>query len=233
MRLIDKTTVRAFQIYCFFLIFFSQLCVAQENDFEFWTGIQVEKELFKDFSISFEEELRLNENATSISSIFTQLGVSYKIHKYLNVGVAYRFVSVQNRYEYFDTKNRYQVDLGTRKKINKKITLKARTRIQQSFTNALNNEFKEPETSKWAWRNKATFDYRPKKDYTFATSIETYNRLNDSEGNYFQKLRITQALDYRINKKMDLTIFYRFEREFNANLPGQNSIVGLFYKVEI
>ena len=215
-----------------FLLLAGLAGMAQSSDFELWVGVAIEKKLSKEFSVEFEEQLRLDENASSVSIVFSQLGISYRVNKHFSIGASYRYLQRRNKDLSFDSKNRYQVDLNARKKLNKKFTLKARTRIQHAFLYLANTELKEPSRSVLIWRNKGAFDFKPKKGYTFGTSVETYHVLNDIEGIYFEKLRLTQSFEYRINKKMDIEVFYRFEKEFNVRNRQKASILGVFYKLD-
>lgn len=78
----------------FLLTLFSCLCLAlPAQDFGLWTGLSVEKDFGKKFSLEAGADYRAEHNATSAARWDVGFGGSYKPLKWLKVGAGYVFIT--------------------------------------------------------------------------------------------------------------------------------------------
>ena len=63
---------------------------SQQKDFQIWQTAKVNAELTKNFRIVVEDELRFRENASMMDRQINDLGVSYRVNKYLRTALFYQ-----------------------------------------------------------------------------------------------------------------------------------------------
>ena len=63
------------------------------DDFWFWSTVSVDKKISQKWAASFDEELRLFDNASRINLYFTNIGVNYKLTKNFKFALVYRFIN--------------------------------------------------------------------------------------------------------------------------------------------
>lgn len=78
-----------------------------QSDFGVWTGIGLDKSVNKQFSVDGSVEMRLEDNATQPMRWDFSLGTSYKLTKFLKLGVGYSFIHGRKPEE---GKARYRTD---------------------------------------------------------------------------------------------------------------------------
>ena len=146
------------------------------NDIEFWSGANVKYDLSKKFRIDLEEQLRLDNNITQFKTVFTQLGVRYRLHRYIRIGTAYRFIIRSN-----EIRHRISGDIIFRYR-KKKFPLRVnyRIRLQKTFQN---------NTSRNYLRNKLRVGYNATRLVDPYIAGELYYRIYNMP-NEFQKYRL-------------------------------------------
>ena len=77
MHLLNKIKI------LFLLLLLNTAIYAQWDDAGMWNTFSIEKGITKKFSIALDEELRLRENFTQLNLLYTNLGVNYKLFKFL------------------------------------------------------------------------------------------------------------------------------------------------------
>ena len=185
------------------------------TDTELWTGGTFKLRLNKNFRIDIEEQLRFNDTISSRKSSFTEFGLKYRINKRWALKGNYRYVVRPTN----NNKSRFSLDTyysWSKKK--KPISIQYRLRLQDA---------KESNTGRKSThiRNKITVGYNLAKLVDPSISYEIYYRLNQK--NEFRTWRLTGGLDWRISKQIDLTTFYRYQKEINVNNPEAQHILGL------
>ncbi len=194
--------------------------VAQVSDAELWTGAGIRKNITKKLSVHFEEQVRMNDNISSIKNYFSQVGAAYRLNKYLKVSGAYRFKNVQRLDGTYRVVNRLHGDVRFRYKA-KPIIVLYRARMQVEYGQRNNG----PRTDYYD-RNKLTLKLDLDKMFSPYISSEVYLDITAKQ---FDKVRYTIGTDLDLNKRNEVTIFYRIQREFNVNNPKYSYIIGLSY----
>jgi len=210
----------------FILIFFlSPLFLSAQvvSDAKLWAGISVNKS-FNDLTISFTEEMRLDENISHIDKILSEIGAQYKITKGFYIGLNYRY-SRDNDYETknYDMKHRIDFGLTYKRKLND-FRFSFRTKIQSK--SALPNE-NNPTFS----RNKFALKYKLNKKVIPFIAYEFYYQFNDQK--VINRTRYSLGTSYKINSNNALKLFYLFETRFNTRNLKYNHIYGISYSIDI
>ena len=225
-----KSTVRLIAL---FLAVISNinLFFAQDKDFELWTGVALEANLFKNISFDLEEEIRFRNNASEFAVYFTDAGISIDLLKRFTFSGNYRFIRNKELTDNYSNIHRYYFDLSYSKNINR-FAFIFRTRYQIRYENVYSSESGYlPE--KYS-RNKFGLTYNiyrsPLKVRLWG---EFFYQLNNPEGNKIDKIRYAPELRYVINKSNELKIFYIIEKEYYIENPSIIYILGISYGYKI
>ena len=198
------------------LLVMTQGVAAQSTDHELWTGASFGLKINKKWSASIEEQFRINQNISNLKQALTELGVKYKLGKHFALKGYYRFVGKPQK----NNKNRLAIDLLANYKL-KSIPLRFsyRLRLQNTVTANSGN------TKKYI-RNKFGLSYNLSKLVDPFVSYELYYRRAKSE---FRVTRLTLGLDWRLNKRMSLTTYYRIQNYINVKNLRQRNIIGVMF----
>ncbi len=228
-----KQLIRLFKqkILIIFIITYSSVAYAQEEDMELWTGIQIEENITKKLKTSFEQEFRFNENISNTKKIYSELGLSYKINKNIRIAASYRFEKNQKIEDYYVNRHCFYAGITLKNKI-KRFALAFRTQYKTKYVSSYSEEYGS--VPKNYLRNKLSLKYNIKKNpVTPFFYCESFYQLDNPEGNEFDKIRYALGVDYKINKKNNLNIFYMLQKQFNVNSPVQSYIIGIGYQYEL
>lgn len=184
---------------------------SQDQDFQVWSGLEVNYKWSKKLSFGLEQNLRTAHNSLLVGKTFTELKVDYDLPKKMSVTGGYRFMQLYigekaiGHRLFADFKYSYKID---------RLKLGYRYRFQHQFKN---------EGSISAARNRLKIAYNLPK-----TSLEPFI-AGESYYTFFRgfdKYRLTVGVSGKFNKKLKGSIFYRYQREVNySNVQTQN-IVG-------
>jgi len=190
----------------FFFYFFSYNSNAQQNDFQLWNTLNLSKKINKSFRADIKYGARFRENASILSTQFIDFKVKYKENKRWSFAIGYRSISDYSILNNFETKNRFYADAYFSKKL-KRYFFSLRNRVLTQLSNNISKE---------VLRQKYKLAYNIKKTKLLPSiSIELFYSLD----NYFYKIRNSFELAYPINKKIDFSLVYKIENEFNVVDP--------------
>lgn len=201
--------------------------LAQISDFELWSGVQLRKNITKKLRVSFEEEIRFNENISDIKKFYSEISLSYRLNRYIKFAAHYRFTENKTILSYYSTRHRIMADISLRYRISR-LTVAYRARFQTKYIDIYSSEtgFVPRNHS----RNKLSLKYNIRKNPVspFASG-ELYYQLNNPEGNQLDKFRYTAGFEYNINKKNSFDIYFRNQQQLNVNNPVKSYIIGVKY----
>ena len=100
------------------------------RDLHLWTGVQLEKTLAKDWTISLSEEIRFKKDVSELNNYFTDLGLEYRINRNFSLQGNYRFTRDRKKDLSFENLSRYNFDLKYKGKLDF-LTVKYRLRYQK------------------------------------------------------------------------------------------------------
>ncbi len=209
----------------------TRLLYAQDKDFELWNEINLKRDFNKHFSCTAGLQLRLDQNASSIKSVFPEISLLYNLNKYVRFNIDYRFIMINKANNSYYPKSRYNIGLRLRKKI-KPFTFKYKIQYQYGLDNYLYREIFTTDKDNSYIRNKITIDYQFNKKWTPNISAELFYHLQKPESQ-FDVYRITFGLEYDFNKKNSIECAYFFEKEFNVYKPQSVFALKLKYSYKI
>ena len=189
-----------------FFSFFSYNSNAQQNDFQLWNTLNLSKKINKSFRADIKYGARFRENASVLSTQFIDFKVKYKENKRWSFAIGYRSISDYTFSNNLILKNRFYADAYFSKKL-KRYFFSLRNRVLTQLSNNISKE---------VLRQKYKLAYNIKKTKLLPSiSIELFYSLD----NYFYKIRNSFELAYPINKKIDFSLVYKIENEFNVVDP--------------
>ena len=191
----------------FLLLFFSLSAFAQENDFQTWYSVSLNKKIIKKTNLTVKTGLRLRENSSFYAKQFTDVKIKRKYSKRISYAVGYRYINRWDIALNISNQNRFYADVYYKNKLSKRFSYAVRNRWQtQGYLYGY----------KMTLRQKFALDYNIRKT-KLAPSIATEYFLNLEDG--INKLRSTIALVYPLAKKLDFELAYRIQHEFYVNNP--------------
>jgi len=199
--------MRIVQNSIFLLLFCSLSVFAQENDFQTWYSVSLNKKIIKKTNLSIKAGLRLRENSNLYAKQFTDVKIKRKYNKRISYAVGYRYINKWNIALDIASQNRFYADVNYKNKFSKRFSYAVRNRwLTQGYLFGY----------KIILRQKFALDYNIKKTkLTPSISTEYFLTLEDG----INKLRSTFALGYPLAKKLDFELTYRIQQEFYVNNP--------------
>ena len=199
--------MRIIQNSIFLLLFCSLSAFAQENDFQTWYSVSLNKKIIKKTNLAVKTGLRLRENSSLYAKQFTDVKIKRKYNKRISYAVGYRFINRRNIALNSSNQNRFYADVNYKNKLSKRFAYAIRNRWQTQG---------DLYGYKMTLRQKFALDYNIRKT-KLAPSVATEYFLTLEDG--INKLRSTIALGYPLNKKLDVQLAYRMQHEFYVNNP--------------
>jgi hypothetical protein len=196
------------------------------QDFRAIGEVEITKSVYKKWEINLGTKLIVEHNVSRFGELDLDAGVSYKLLKFVSLGIGYRWSENRNKFNDFIIKNRLSGEIDFIAKIKR---LKADYRI--CYQNIDDEYFQTNETAinKNILRNRLQFKYNIRKSpISPFLYVEHYGQLGE-KGNYGIKLKSALGANYSINKKHELKVYYRIDRELNKNMPYLYYSVGVGY----
>jgi len=214
-----------------FLLLYSLAGNAQHQDFRTWINFQLEGELFNLIDYSLTPELRLQDNLTQVEGVLGEVDLSVPLTKFLRLGTEYRYKVEFPRDDPNEVSNR----LGLYAEFKERIAdfrLQYRVMYLQEYTNVRTSEQGYlPETMH---RHKFSVKYRQKGwDITPGIAAEGFFTINPLWNRNEFKCRFAAGVQYKLTKDINLSLNYKYQREFNQNDPLTAHIldIGLEYEL--
>ena len=210
------------------LCFGTTLCSwAQEEDARLWLQASVEKKIIPKGSVELIAGLRRGENYSRTDSYYYQLGFEYKLFKFLQAGILYRYSDKREYEPNFFHRDRWGGWLQFRKKFSKALVFDYRVFYQRQYTD-MNRSEKGFIPSNYV-RNKIRLQLDRKKRYKPYISAELFYQIkyNKSE---FNRARLALGVAYELDKHHKITPSYMFQKEINEPDPVTSYIIGIEYK---
>lgn len=201
-----------------------------EQDFGIRAALSYDSDLTKNIDLSLTEEIRMEDNATTLGKSYTTLGLEYKLRKWIRIGINYRFILNKRKNGNFGHRHRMMGDLKLRT-YQHRLTLTYRARIQSEvrtynytheygFSPAtdLRHTFKAKYTINRIYRPYATFDLR----YRLRDA-----RTPDFTG--FDRSRIVAGVDIALSRTRKLDVYLMTYRHWNVVEPDRVFAIGVEY----
>ncbi|CAG5079566.1 DUF2490 domain-containing protein [Parvicella tangerina] len=200
------------------------------RDFETWNSFNLKYKLNKNWKLGLEQQFRFNDNSSALDRYFTELSVSHSFSKYIFGGVGFRYLrqnDTKGDVQGFENHLRFNFDFGVKHSLNR-FDFKYRLRFQTK--NELGISKDEGDYSNNHIRLKAGVGYNIKKwKLDPEGSVEIFRHYEKGEQNGFNNIRFTFGTKYNLKKIGVFGLFYRFEKELNAQYPLSSHIIGFKY----
>ena len=213
-----------------FLILMTKYGVAQGEyievrDLETWSSVNLKYKVNKTWKMSFQGQLRLENNSSEVSQYFGQYDLTYSPFKHFSLACALRFVRKNDNtgnIQGYENHFRYHLD-GIFKHKSQRFRFKYRLRYQNK------NELGVEDEARQYIRLKAGAEYNIRKwKLDPDVSGELFNRLG-TEDNQLEGYRFTLGTSFKVHKAGKIGVFYRYEEEFNTSFPKSRNIIGFKY----
>lgn len=221
----------------FFLLVFVNTAFSQvedTNDFAFWSSVGVDYSIGKKLKISFEQNIRLKDNATTTEEYFSEFNIEYELFKNFEIGVGLRHISEnddQGKKQGIENHFRYNVDVSYKYDLNR-FELSHRFRYQNK--NQLGITELEGDIPSENLRFKTDLEYNIRKwplDPKFST--EFFHSFSKGQIMRYSKYRLTLGTSYNLDKFGKFGIYYRYESSIIPRTISKLTIFGLDYSYSI
>jgi len=175
-----------------------------------------------DLSISLAEGFRIHEG--SASQTYTELGLQYKVNKYLRFGAGYRFIQKPLLFSIYEYDHRFSFDATLSYKAGH-IQFGFRPRYQHRV-NGISGD--DGSRSKTYSRNKFSVEYSVSKQIGIELNYEFFMRLASGD-NFIDQNRYSIQGSYTIDKTHKFSLFYMLQQEIQVTWPQLTHVVGLEY----
>jgi hypothetical protein len=224
-----------------FFISLSFLCchstIAQQNkDAGMWATFSIQHAITKKINVVVDQELRLKENFQRINLFYTNVGIDYKVNKFLKISPTYRAIQKKRLEGTYSYRHRLMLDVTTKKKI-QKFTISERVRYQAEVQDLYTS--KKGKLVEQFLRFKTDLKYSLSDNVTPYVSCELRYQIRAPRGDGplydrgFHRIRNVIGVDYQINKKNSVNLYYLIQSEFNISTPESIYIVGVAYSLTI
>lgn len=204
--------------YTLLLVVLPFCLIAQKpSDLELWTGGTLNFKFSKNFSLDVTENVRFNNSISTYKKSFTELGLKIKLNDKFSIKPSYRAILGLN------SSIDHRIFFDGNYKLNKKgfpLSLSYRMRVQHQFVSA-----------KTYLRNKIKLGYNFTKLVDPFVAYEAFFRFNSK--NEFRVSRLTFGLEWRINKKLEVTSYFRLQDDIFIKNPERQNIIGLMVEYKI
>lgn len=206
-------------------LLFSLLSFSQ--DFEVWTETGVKTKVHKRVAIS--GELNTRWNTFGLRTLFPQVGVEFKIKKWIKPSVEYRFVTKKNEYGNFKPSSSIRTNLDISESFDR-LSLGLRLRYQYSIDHGGGSDYDDDFDQAIRFRPYLKYDIN---DFPITPSLETEFFLDPKggiNGPEFTKIRYTVGLEYETNNDHGVEIKYRIDQRLGEDRQPYKHILCLSYR---
>jgi len=194
--------------------FFCCMGIEARDDFGSLLSASVSKKIIKGLHISFEEEFRTRSDFSEIERFSHDLELSYKPLNFLKMGGAYNLINYNHDKKGWEIRHRYYF-YATGSLNAGRFTLSLRERFQSTKRQGV-KETATRANPKLYLRSRLKADYNIRKSkFTPYASVELFNTLNNPVKNDINQWRSTAGVEYKLNKKSALELYYRYTNYYD------------------
>lgn len=219
----------------FYLVYFCANS-QQSNDAGMWATLSIQHPLTKKINFVLDQELRLRENYQRINLFYTNIGIDYKFNKYLKISPTYRAIQKKRLDGTYSYRHRLMLDISLKKKFNK-ISVGERIRYQAEVQDLYTS--KKGKLVEQYLRLKTDVKYSINDRITPYISCELRYQIHAPRGDGplydkgFHRIRNVLGIEYEINKKNSINLYYLIQSEFDISTPESIYILGIGYTFTI
>jgi hypothetical protein len=232
-----------------FIISCSLAGYSQQRVTELWTGIEFDLPITKKIEFEIEPELRYADNMKTFDWFITNLSLSYTFNKEFKTALSYDYRSGKDKWQhvmegnfYFDEKL-FKIKLDYRLRYQKKIKYKfewnneGERRTEDSYEDHIRNRIiLEYDTDEWikpfiGAEIYYLFDHLgyQSKEKVDGNKIIVRDRYTDR----FDVFRFYLGLNMDTFKEQGISVYWRYEQEFNIEDPKISNVLGISYAIDL
>ncbi len=202
--------------------------LAQHSDMRLWAGASVRYTVNKKLRLTLEEEVRLRENAGRIDKLNTEFTAGYRLGNLFEAGLLYRLIADYKPEGYFGLRHRISLIAGLEKNLSG-WECSVKGSFQQTFGNINRSEgWNVPERYLRA-EAEVAHEVISKKTKPFV-NLEMLCRLPAGKPCFIDEYRVTAGIQFRIDKRNRIDVFYRLQQELQVADPLTGHIIGIRYR---
>lgn len=205
------------------------MALAQTDDFQTWSSIEIKKKIDKKLSFALEDELRFCNNSTAFSKNSVSLTGTYSLHKKLRLGAGYQYSYANDFDDGFVKGHRLMLNATLRHKTESDIVFSLRERFQTDWSSA------PDEYASLCLRHKLQVAYSNKSlDWSPFASVELTQALNNPVQNTIVRIRAFAGCEYSINDALGASAAFGFQHtDKPLKKPKDNYMlsIGLSYSL--
>ncbi len=202
-----------------------------EDDFGVWTTFSLDTDLSKDLNVSIDQEFRLEDNATQLGRVFTDIGLDYEVENWLRFGTNYRFImDRRGSSNIFAHRHRLSVESVLRAR-HQRWTVAYRARFQWEVR-AHNYEQEYGFAPTYDLRNRIKLSYQYNRRFEPYTSFDIRVSIHDPDVPYLQgvdRFRVRAGTDIKLSKRQVLDLYFLYSEDVQVNFPERSFILGVAY----
>lgn len=202
-----------------------------QEDWGSATSFEISQKIFNNISLSIEEELRLRDKFSSIDRFGTSFDLGYKPFEFLKIGTIYNPIIKNHEKRGWELRHRYYLYL-TGSYTYKNFSVSLRERFQSTYRVGIDKTRKRANPRNYLC-SRLKIEYNIKK-YGLEphVSFEFFRTLNNPIENSIDKLRYVAGISYKINKKNNIDLFYRYTTETEDDEIIKTNMIGLGYALK-
>lgn len=228
--------IKSVVLFCGWLLVILPCCAQQSNDAGMWATFTLQHSFTKKINLVIDQEIRLKENYQRINLFYTNFGIDYKLNKFIKISPTYRTIQKKRLEGTYSFRHRLMLDVTLKKKF-QKITLSERVRYQIEVQDLYTS--KKGKLAEQFLRFKTDLKYAFNEKLTPYISCEFRYQIKSPRGDGpqfdkgFRRIRNVLGIEYQINKKNSVNLYYLIQSEYNISTPESIYILGIAYSLTI
>jgi len=204
------------------------------NDAGMWNTFSISHELKKNVNLNIDQEFRLRENYSRVNLFYTNIGISIK-KKNWKIEPSYRHIDKVNLDASVSFRHRFMLDINFKKKFGD-FSISERARYQIEVKNVFSS--KRAFLPEQYLRMRTMIDYNINDYFTTYLSCELRYQIDVPNSDivfngFWHRIRNVLGVDYKINRKNTVGVYYLVQNEFNISPPENIYITGLQYSLKL
>lgn len=208
----------------------------ESSDFTTRVGFDIKRKLYKDFSLTWAEEVRFKTFSSKFDRLYSSLSFNYSVNKYFKTALGYTYMLIGSS-NTLNHRHRLHLDVEGSYSVKQwKFSLRERPEFLVKI-----GSFDPLKTSNPSWelRSRITAEYSVRnKPLRPRLAFELFNTLNAprfAKGNYISRIRNEVGLKWSVADLHTLNFYYRFDVDNARNISVDYiadvvNIVNLEYK---
>lgn len=204
---------------------------SQENDdYMLWTTVGVTGDIVK--KTDWTAELSTRFDNTGVATFFPQVGINYKLTKWLKPSLEYRFVIDKNSYGNYKAAHRLNFNAKFKESFDR-LDVGLRVRYQYAFDNRGNFDYDADFDQAFRFKPEIAYDI---KNFILTPKISTeffYNPALGENGRRFDKMRLGIGASLDLNNDHDISFKYQLDKRFFAYDRGVRHVLAISYQYKL